>query len=162
MLGGGRPPDGVKMRIVSANTTSLNLERLQDILAHKKVKNAQVLLLQETRLVSHSPGWVRRAAKAAGWRVLASWPPPGGRFCAARQGGTAIFWKAAIGKVATYRNDTHRQVAIKCPAGTISSAYGPASCTDVAWCENAIDWVQGIACGQAWCLAGDLNWKKSI
>ena len=76
MLGGGHSQaDAKQFKVATINVTALKAKRQEDILAHKELQDAEVLLVQEVRLHSSKPSWVRNIALKLGWRVLCSEPP---------------------------------------------------------------------------------------
>lgn len=109
--------------------------------------------MQETRHSGDRVAWATRCAADRGWRIRFSTPPQG-------HGGTAIAWRRALGRSSADDPPAagHRSVTQRWAGLTVTSAYGPASGTDVAWFTAVTDPVARAA--DAACVLGDLNWKR--
>ena len=151
-----------KVKVASMNVTALKAHRLEAILQREELQDAEVLLLQETRLHSAKPSWVKVIAEKFGWRVACSEPPDRSSNGAVQQSGTAILWKPCLGKVAIERSKSHRYVGIRTSKRVFVSAYGPAKCPAPWWMDEVVDWTVEAArdSAEGWCLGGDLNWRK--
>ncbi|CAK0879153.1 unnamed protein product, partial [Prorocentrum cordatum] len=123
------------LQVATLNVTALRKDRSGTILGHQALKHVDVLLLQEVRLASSTPGWVISTALRYGWRAACSTPPNRNAKGVLMQGGAAIFWKPSLGQAAV-RRGSHRYVAIRVACGTFVSAHGPASCASVPWMEE--------------------------
>eukprot|EP00959_Pyramimonas_sp_CCMP1952_P386121 8092535-Pyramimonas_sp.AAC.1 len=67
------------------------------------------------------PRWLINFCARRGWGAACSKPPPPGARVATTQGGCAILWRRAMGKISVIRDDKldHRMVGIRTTKATI-------------------------------------------
>ena len=134
------------MKVCTVNVTRLTKARLKDVFSAEPCEGVDIILIQESRHETLSPGWVTRLAENHGFGVACS----------------QVLAKDSVGRrVSIHRASDHRSVAIKTRDTTFASTYGPAQHTDGKWFDNTQLWLSEVA-GEngpiVWC--GDFNWRK--
>ena len=143
----------MEFRVSSINCTLLTVDRLRAISAAALAREADILLIQETKHYVSNPKGLTAVAASLGWHT--HWSSP---VDTTEWGGCAVFWRTHMGRGAPVTLDSTRHAIYSWPFLTIASCYGDAKGLDLGPIHLALQTVADHPT-PVHIVAGDLNWK---
>lgn len=158
-----------RFKVLSINVTALTKARLGEVLDCACGDAASAVALQETRHLEGGFPWASRLAAKQGWKVQWSRASPKDWCGHTRAGGTALLWRAELGRgeplIADHGASTHcmhRSCGRRWADFDIWSVYGDAQKADLRWFGDILRAAQrGPNDRRPTLVVGDFNWREA-
>lgn len=143
---------------MSINVTLLTKIRLEEVMKAAGAADVHVVCLQETRHIDGGFPWASRLARKAGWHVQWSSASACDNLGRRRCGGTALFWRPALGKGTAMQSQSDRVCGRAWAHCLVVSMYGNAQQADLKWMLDSVRAAESIHVPLR-VLVGDYNWR---